>query len=155
MRLIKSYKTSHGAFLLFTIALLVMCAVSVIISEAQSCPAGNVCSGDPCCGVSGCTPTEIACLAAGWAWSGACSQPAGSSSACDDIGKFWNFTGSTCQSDPPTQIVCEGVEALELHHWRLCQQSSNWNVWWGSRLDSLCLEWLLVRLGVVRGKLLR
>lgn len=115
MRLIKSYKTLHGAFLLFTAVLLSVCAVSLISiprGEAQSCPAGNPCSGDPCCGVQGCTPSELACLAAGWAWSGACSQPAGNSSQCDDIGKFWNFTSGTCQTDPPTQIVCEGVQAL-------------------------------------------
>lgn len=115
MRLIKSYKTLHGAFLLFTTVLLALCAVALMgipRGEAQSCPAGNPCNGDPCCGVEGCTPSEIACLAAGWAWSGACSQPAGNSSQCDDIGKFWNFTSSACQTDPPTQIVCEGVEAF-------------------------------------------
>jgi hypothetical protein len=25
---------------------------------------------------------------------------------------FWNFTGNFCQDNPPTQIVCEGVEAF-------------------------------------------
>ena len=99
------------------------CALALIVrrSEAQSCPS-NPCQNDPCCGLADCSPSELACVAAGWIWNGACSQPAGDPTQCDDVGMFWNFAGNFCQDDPPTQIVCEGVSAFWNHTNGLCVQ---------------------------------
>ena len=124
MRLIKSYKSSRAAFVLFTTALMTACVVALIVrrSEAQSCPF-SPCSGDPCCGVEGCNPSQLACEVAGWFWSGSnsvCSDPPANSTECDDLGMFWNFSGNFCQDDPPTQIVCEGVSAFWNHTSTIC-----------------------------------
>ena len=102
-----------------------MCAVTLIVrrTEAQSCPAGNPCAGDPCCGVVGCTPSELACLAAGWIWNGACSQPAGNAAACDEVGMFWNFTSNVCQTDPPTVLTCQNYGAYWNHTIGSCGSS--------------------------------
>ena len=123
MKLIKSYKTSRAPFLVFMTILLAVCAVALIEQrtvEAQSCPIGNACAGDPCCGIEGCNPSELACLAAGWAWSGACSQPAGNATQCDEIGKFWNFTSNVCQDDPPTVNTCQMFGAYWNYTISLC-----------------------------------
>jgi hypothetical protein len=115
VRLIKHYKPSRAAFLLLTTVLATACVVVLIVrlGEAQSC-AFDPCRGDPCCGVEGCDPGQLACEAAGWFWnfsSSVCSDPPANATECDDLGMFWNFSGNFCQDDPPTQIVCEGVTA--------------------------------------------
>lgn len=111
--------TSRNAVMFFSVVMVAAGVVALIVARqgmAQSCPNGNICAGDPCCGlIENCSLTQLSCQNAGWIWNftnSTCSNPPTNSSQCDDIGMFWNFTSSGCQDDPPTQIVCEGVEAF-------------------------------------------